>query len=255
MSTITDIFSSASARDSAKPAGSNTGLVIFRSDSDAIEISDGSAYQTYNSDGVGINFASNTKSGEFDGVATYIDVGNDASLNVSGALSITAWIKYDSLSGFPMLLSKRGGLSDHAYQFYSTGSKLNFSNGTIAQSTGTLSTGAWTHVGVTFDGSGGVTFYINGSGAGTASAASSNPINSTNVTIGKAFNGNYTEGKIDEVAFFNSELTATQIANIYTHKFYQSPVSVWRFEDDVTDSVGSNNGSNNGVTFSTDKPY
>ena len=63
------------------------------------------------------------------------------------------------------------------------------------------------------------------------------------------------DGKMDEIGFFNSELTATQIANIYTHKFYSAPVSVWRFEDDVTDSVGSNDGSNNGVTFSTDKPY
>ena len=254
MSTITDIFSSASARDSAKPAGSNTGLVIFRSDTNAIEISDGSAYQTYNSDGVGVSFQSNTKSGEFDGVGDYVDVGNQSSLNVTGALSITAWVKFDSLSLFPMILSKRAS-GGHAYQFYSTNNKLNYNNGTISQSTGTISTGSWTHVGVTFDGAGGVTFYINGSAAGTGTSASTNPTNSENVTIGKAFNGNYMDGKMDEIGFFNSELTATQIANIYTHKFYSTPVSVWRFEDDVTDSVGSNDGSNNGVTFSTDKPY
>jgi len=254
MSTITDIFSSASARDSAKPAGSNTGLVIFRSDTNAVEISDGSAYQTYNSDGVGVSFQSNTKSGEFDGVGDYVDVGNHTSLNVTGALSITAWVKFDSLSGFPMILSKRAS-GGHAYQFYSTNNKLNYNNGTISQSTGTISTGSWTHVGVTFDGAGGVTFYINGSAAGTGTSASTNPTNSENVTFGKAYNGNYMDGKMDEIGFFNSELTATQIANIYTHKFYSAPVSVWRFEDDVTDSVGSNDGSNNGVTFSTDKPY
>lgn len=253
MSILTS-YASASARDSAAPAASNTGLCIFRTDSKAIEVSDGTNYQTYNSDGVGVNFPSNTKSGEFDGVGDSVDVGNHTSLNVSGALSITAWVKFDSLSGFPMIISKRAS-SGHAFQFYSTSNKLNYNNGTISQSTGNISTGSWTHVGVTFDGSGGVTFYINGSAAGTGTSASTNPINSENVTIGKAYNGNYMDGKMDEIGFFNSELTATQIANIYTDKFYSAPVSVWRFEDDVTDSVGSNDGSNNGVTFSTDKPY
>ena len=66
MSTITDIFSSNSARDTSKPAASNTGLCIFRSDTNAIEVSDGTSYQTYNSDGVIVHsFPTNTKALDF----------------------------------------------------------------------------------------------------------------------------------------------------------------------------------------------
>jgi hypothetical protein len=254
MSTITDIFSSSSARDASKPASSNTGLCVFRTDTNAIEVSDGTDYQTYFSDGViAHTFNSNTKSGDFDGIADYVSVAHSSDLSITGAMSITAWVKPDSLSGFPMFVSKRAS-SGHAYQFYSTSNKLNYNNGTIVQSTGTISIDSWTHVGVTFN-SGSVTFYINGSSAGTATAAASNPTNTENVAIGRAYNGNYFDGKMDEVAFFNTELSAGEISNIFNHNAYPDLVSIWRFEDDVTDSVGSNDGTNNGVTFDTDKPY
>lgn len=218
------------------------------------------------------SYLSNAYSVSFDGSNDYMDVGNDSSLSISGALSITAWIYADSLSGFPMIISKRESIAGHAYQFYSTGNKLNYNNGTIVQSTGTISTGAWTHVGVTFDGSGGVSFYINGSSAGTATAASTNPTNTGAVTIAKAFNGNYFNGKIDELAIFNSALSSTNITAIYnsgvpndlgTDGLNLSPVGWWRMGDNdggtgttITDQgSGGNNGTlTNGPTFSSDVP-
>jgi hypothetical protein len=254
MSTLTS-YASAAARDSAAPAASNTGLCIFRSDTNAIEVSDGTNYQTYNSDGViAHTFSSNTKALDFDGSNDYVSVAHSSDLSISGAMSITAWVNPDSLSGFPMFVSKRAS-SGHAYQFYSTSSKLNFNNGTIAQSTGTISTGSWFHVGVTFNGAGSVTFYINGSAAGTGSAATTNPTNTQAVDLGRAYNGNHFNGKMDEIAIFNTELSAPEISSIYNNKAYPPILSIWRFEDDVTDSVGSNDGTNNGATFTTTKPY
>ena len=253
MSTLTS-YASASARDSAAPAASNTGLCIFRSDTNAIEVSDGTNYLTYLNDGVLTYYGTNTKALDFDGGGDYVSVAHSSDLSISGAMSITAWVNPDSLSGFPMFVSKRAS-SGHAYQFYSTSNKLNYNNGTITQSTGSISTSTWTHVGVTFDGSGNVAFYINGSSAGTASAATTNPTNTQAVYLGRAYNGNYFNGKMDEVAIFNSVLTSSQISNIYSNKLYPEMVSFWRFEDDVTDSVGSNDGTNNGATFTTDKPY
>lgn len=242
-------------------AASNTGLCIFRTDSKAIEVSDGTNYLTYLNDGVLSYYGTNTKALDFDGSNDYVSVAHSSDLSISGVMSITAWVNADSLSGFPMFVSKRASSSGHAYQFYSTGNKLNYNNGTIAQSTGTISTATWTHVGVTFDGAGGVTFYINGASAGTGSVATTNPTNTQQVDLGKAYNGNYFNGKMDEVAIFNAELSATQISNIYNNKVYPQSdiVSFWRFEDDATDSVGSNDGTlNNFVSpngFVTDKPY
>jgi len=238
---------------STRPSAS-AGDAYFETDTKNYIIYDGANWRGYISDGSFTSYATNTKALDFDGSNDYVSVAHSSDLSISGAMSITAWVNPDSLSGFPMFVSKRAS-SGHAYQFYSTGNKLNYNNGTIAQSSGTISTGAWTHVGVTFDGAGGVTFYINGSSAGTASAATTNPTNTQALDLGRAYNGNYFNGKMDEVAFFNSELSAPTISNIYSNKLYPEMVSFWRFEDDVTDSVGSNDGTNNGATFTTDKPY
>lgn len=51
MSTLTS-YASTSARDSAVPASSNTGLCIFRTDTKAIEVSDGTNYLAYNYDSI-----------------------------------------------------------------------------------------------------------------------------------------------------------------------------------------------------------
>jgi len=239
---------------STRPGSPSAGDAYFETDTKNYIIYDGANWRGYISDGSFTSYATNTKALDFDGSNDYVSVAHSSDLSISGAMSITAWANPDSLSGFPMFVSKRAS-SGHAYQFYSTGNKLNYNNGTIAQSSGTISTGAWTHVGVTFDGAGGVTFYINGSSAGTASAATTNPTNTQALDLGRAYNGNYFNGKMDEVAFFNSELSAPTISNIYSNKLYPEMVSFWRFEDDVTDSVGSNDGTNNGATFTTDKPY
>jgi len=239
---------------STRPGSPSAGDAYFETDTKNYIIYDGTNWRGYISDGSFTSYATNTKALDFDGSNDYVSVAHSSDLSITGAMSITAWVNPDSLSGFPMFVSKRAS-SGHAYQFYSTSNKLNYNNGTIVQSTGTISTGAWTHVGVTFDGSGGVSFYINGSSAGTATAATTNPTNTQAVDLGRAYNGNYFNGKMDEVAIFNSVLTSSQISNIYINKLYPEMVSFWRFEDDVTDSVGSNDGTNNGATFTTDKPY
>jgi len=250
MSILTS-YASESARDTAAPAASNTGLCIFRSDTNAIEVSDGTSYQTYNSDGViAHTFSSNTKALDFDGSNDYVSIADDNTLDLTDNFSITAWVNFDSLSGAPMIFSKRASLSGHAYQFYSTSNKLAFNNGGgINYSTATLSINTWYHVGVTFA-SGVVTFYLNGNpSGGFTSTNGSNPTNTYELQIGRAFNGNYFNGKMDEVAIFNSVLTEPQILSIYNNKAYPPILSIWRFEDDVTDSVGSNDGTNNGATF------
>lgn len=238
------------------------GKAYFETDTNSFIVYDGSGWVELQSDGTGSAAFSNDYSLEFDGTSDFINLGNDSSLSISGALSITAWIYADSLSGFPMIVSKRASASSHAYQFYSTSNKLNYNNGTIVQSTGTISTGAWTHVGVTFDGSGGVSFYINGSSAGTGTAASSNPTNSGNVTVANAYNGNHFDGKIDELAIFNSELSSSDINAVYTNTDISSltPVGWWRMGDDSNDSpvdgasvsgIQDSSGNGNHATQST----
>lgn len=243
-------------------ASSNTGLCIFNTDNDAIEVSDGTNYLTYLNDGVLSYYGTNTKALEFDGIGDYVSIADDSTLDLTGDFSITMWINMDTQNQFNMFISKRAS-SGHAWQFYVSNNSLpnqriHFNNGGGIKNSNTgISAGTWHHIGMTFS-SGSVTFYLNGSADGTATSTNTtNPTNTEDVTIGKAYNGNFVDGKIDEVAIFNAELSAAQISNIYNHKVYpQSDIlSFWRFEDDVTDSVGSNDGTKNGATFVTDKPY
>ncbi len=88
-------------------ASSNSGLCIFRSDTNAIEVSDGTDWQTYNSDGVLQTFSSNSYSGVFDGSADYISVASSSSLSISGSVSITALIRKDTNGVFGYILAKR----------------------------------------------------------------------------------------------------------------------------------------------------
>jgi hypothetical protein len=81
MSTLTS-YASASARDSAAPAASNTGLCIFRTDTKAIEVSDGTNYLTYLNDGVLTSYGTNTKALDFDGSNDYVSVAHSSDLSI-----------------------------------------------------------------------------------------------------------------------------------------------------------------------------
>ena len=253
MSVLTS-YASASARDSAAPAASNTGLCIFRSDTKAIEVSDGTSYQTYNSDGVAYNFPSNSYSGVFDGAGDYISVPSSSSLSIGGTLTITAWIRKDTTGVFGAILAKRDSTTNYQLIVRDTNVLSFYQGTTVVNDTTALSANTWYHIAVVAT-SGSTDFYINGSlsssGSGTTITATSD-----NLYIGQVAGSSYWDGYMDEIVIFDRALNSTEIGNIYNNKQYISPVALYRLENDVTDSVGSNDGTNNGVTFSTSvKPY
>lgn len=251
MSTITPTTSL------TRPTGVQ-GRIAFETDTKNIIVYDGANWRGYASDGVFTSYPTNTKALDFDGSNDYVRISYDSSLDITGAMSITAWVKFDSLSGFPMIYAK-GKYIDAltGFQFYSTSNKIAFydGSGSVSSSSTTLSTGVWYHVAMTRSASRAITFYLNGSPDGTDTRTGTPSTGSKTFNIGSDSSGNYLNGIIDEVAVFNSELTSNQISNIYSNKLYPEMVSFWRFEDDVTDSVGSNDGTNNGATFTTDNPY
>ena len=125
---------------------------------------------------------------------------------------------------------------------------------------------------MTYDGSSassGIKLHLNGSliessddnaGSYTAMHNTTQPL-----TIGQFNNSAYANGHIDEVAIFNSELSASDIANIYNSGVpadlsgFSSLVSWWRFEEGsgttaIDSGTGGNNGSIDGATYSTDVP-
>ena len=67
-------------------------------------------------------------------------------------------------------------------------------------------------------------------------------------------------GLIDEVAVFTKKLSSSEVEAIYNsgvpkdESSHDGLLMYYRFEDDVTDTAGTSNGTNNGATFSSTVP-
>lgn len=204
---------------------------------------------------------SNTKSLLLDGVD------DKASTNHStwgASFTWSAWIKLTSSSSYSSI--------------YSTGTIVpyftTFNNGTATKalyghtngefvSNASINVGSWNHV-LLRKSSGTLNFFINGQ-LDSATGTDSNSYASGTAIIGNfesyVGSGFGLHGKIDELAFFNSALSNSDIASIYnsgtpTDVSSLNPVNYWRFENNGTDlgSGGNTATLNNGATFSTDTP-
>ena len=265
MSVLTT-YASQSARDSGSPASSNTGLCIFRTDTKAIEVSDGTNYLTYNNDGITYDFSgSNSHSGVFDGSNDYFDVGTVSELNSSSDFSVSAWFNLSAASNFESIFS--GGTSTSARAWVQIPSTTSIRIGVgsalddFTVSTLTVDGTQWYHLVATVSGTT-ATLYLDGSPVGTATCLvpASTAFNDVRIggLNGTAFGGNTRlfNGKLDEVALYNRAITSTEVSNIYDNKIYVAPTAMYRLDNDVTDETGNYDGTNNGVLFSTtDKPY
>lgn len=239
---------------STRPGSPSAGDAYFETDTKSYIIYDGANWRGYNNDGASYSFSSNSYSGVFDGVGDYISVPSSSSLSIGGSVTITAWIRKDTTGVFGAILAKRDSTTNYQLIVRDTNVLSFYQGTTVVNDTSALSANTWYHIAVVAT-SGSTDFYINGSlsssGSGTTITATS-----ANLYIGQVLSGSYWDGYMDEIAIFDRALNSTDIGNIYTNKQYLSPVALYRLENDVTDSVGTNDGTNNGVTFSTtDKPY
>lgn len=226
----------------------------------------------------------NTKSILLDGVDDFVDCGDADNLSFGDGsndspFSISAWVKMSDEVRFRIVSKKRlleeyyfgttgGGGVFLALYDESTGGRLMRYGASLNAYLNT-----WIHLAVTYDGSSsssGIKGYLNGSlitlwfsadsGSYTAMENTSQPFE-----IGKE-GTYYSDGNIDEVAVFNSELSASDVTAIYNGGVPNdlsslSPLSWWRCGDGDTSPTLTDNGSagNNGTmtnfsTFSTDVP-
>ena len=267
MSTLTSYASSA-LRDASAPAASNTGLCIFRSDTNAIEVSDGTNYLTYNSDGVGVSYPSNSYSASFDGTNDYIDTGDKFDfIQQTCNFSITFWMKfadYTTDANQYFIANEKFILWYDNRTSQGSPRKLRVKvqpTATFDSSNNVIGDNNWHHIAATCSAGGSIKMYLDGSVIINATAPSTNSSSSnTNLSIG-SLSSNPTAvpfgGNLDEVAIFNRELTSSEIDKIRSSPYsYVGATSIYRFENNANDSVGTNNGTNNGATFVTsEKPY
>jgi Concanavalin A-like lectin/glucanases superfamily/PEP-CTERM motif len=169
--------------------------------------------------------------GGFDGNGQYVSVGGSGT--ISGARSIVVWVdvQANSLSlGQPILTGGVSGAGDFfgiaggngagtanagAYHLY-----VDHWNTAGYVSTVAVTPNQWNQVALTYDGANTVNFYINGQAAGSVTSAGLYNYNFNSYTIGgSTIGGTTTEaslnGQLHNLAIYNTELTAAQVAALY----------------------------------------
>ncbi|MDO8660574.1 MAG: LamG domain-containing protein, partial [Candidatus Woesearchaeota archaeon] len=201
----------------------------------------------------------------FSGSPSYISVGTGSSLDVINQLTVVAWIKPSSVSGYQRIFSYGGTASDpNKYSLLLSDNTLTYqinSAGHTNTSTATLATGNWYLVALTYsDADNNATVYVNNVGRSFTETGSLSAVSETGwigVSSGATTTQNFS-GVIDEVAVYNRKLTSQELSNLYS---LSSGTYYWKVQ--ATDGTDTNNsatrsfvvGSTNGtLTFSIANP-
>jgi len=177
---------------------------------------------------------------EFDGATTYVNCGNGPSLDITEAITVMAWVKFNAVdyknsSGGLFTIAAKGypdALEPHAGWWFSHDNRNNgqgFNYTCFGHKTGgwagggnnlsgrnfQFNKGEWYHVAITVGESIGK-MYVNGTQLGADKPFANLVLSDTirDLTIGCASTSWYFNGLIDEVAIFNVELEEDEIQAI-----------------------------------------
>ncbi len=195
---------------------------------------------------------------DFDGSNDYIQVNNPASLRITGALTISTWVKVDNNTQGAVISKSDLTPTALAYSLEILSGKAvlyvssNGSSYVSATSTSTLATGIWYHITAVYNPSTSLTMYINGiqEAQNTTSIPASLFNSAQNVNIGAQQSNatNPLDGIIDESRISNTNrsadwvkaeyLTTSDQLNTFGNEETQSS-AVWRFKDNTSVSDGT----------------
>jgi len=221
--------------DATRPSAStNSGLCIFNTSSNAIEVSDGTSWFAYNNDGT----TGNSLSLEFDGgdrLDTPYLMQSVTSYTVMFWMRSTDTTSYMCLVADTTSTQTRGNLellrnpnNPGHYVIFRDDSGLGTNNAKIVGDFNALCDGDWHHVAYVFDSSGtytNVKIYEDGDEAVNEDANTANSWQNDNKTYGtssagfafgqRRYSSSPYTGKMDQMAFFERALTGTEISNIW----------------------------------------
>lgn len=205
----------------------------------------------------------NTKSILLDGVDDYVSI---PSISLSGEFTISAWVKFTTLTSAEANIINTGTSNSNRVGVYSSTDFQVKASGTNVYFNETggndFVTNQWQHVLVTRDSSNNISVFRNGSSFGNSITLSNT------LTLDSIFRFNSTQyalGSCDELALWSSDQSAN-VSTIYNGGVPNdisslSPLSWWRCGDGDTSPRLTDNGSasNDGTmtnfrTFSTDVP-
>ena len=209
---------------SSRPASPSAGDTLFETDTNNIIVYSGADWYVYDADGG--ETITNAKSLNFDGTDDALTVAGSSALNLDNNFTVSGWFKTDSNVSWSALIwwghstpakSRGFGLDNASHLIFNGYAKFHTSGQT------TISPGTWYHGAVTVAENTNLnqqvaTVYVNGA---TDSIAFENSgladFTYSNTVIGQSNYGGteHFDGKIDEVAIWNTVLSPKEITAIY----------------------------------------
>jgi hypothetical protein len=205
-----NVYSTTAAVNALTPVD---GDMVVDTEANAVKVYCNSAWKVFNNDGPPAY--ENRWGASFDGSNDFMTAPDDASLNVSSGFTVSAWIYLNSLNLFQGIASKRDN-SGTNYQFYIRSTNiLSYYNGaSVYNDTTALSSGVWTHVAMTATSNSSASFYIDGSLSSTLPIGAITS-STSDLYIGQVTGVSHLNGKLDDLAIFDTELDANDIAAMY----------------------------------------
>tara|TARA_R100001463_G_scaffold34678_1_gene76024 strand:- start:3722 stop:4555 length:834 start_codon:yes stop_codon:yes gene_type:complete len=213
---------------------------------------------------------SNTLSTRFDGVDDFVTMGDVLDFERTSAFSISAWVARAATGINETIVAKMESSGNFRgyILFINSSNQIRFilrsqntsSKRLYATTTATITDTNWHHITLTYSGNSatsGIKIYIDGV---SVSLTKQHTLNATTVSAAPfqigARNGSalFSKSAIDEVAIFNTELSASDVTTIYNSGVpndltgTSGLVSWFRMGDGdtfptISDNVGSNNGT------------
>ena len=168
------------------------------------------------------NILSKVRTGLTTSSGNYFTVPHATSLDLTANITLSAWIKTTDAAAYDFFISKDANSGFQGYDLLTNNgyARADFNAvgpTTIVNLTGTtlVNDGVWHLITATYDGSTGK-LYVDGALQKSVAYAGGVVSNSNSLKIGAAYSGvRPYVGTIDEVAIWNSALTAGEISNIY----------------------------------------
>lgn len=163
---------------------------------------------------------------QLDDTDDYVAMNDAASLDITSELSTTAWVKLNATTGAYDIHGKYdGGIATNYSMQVATGELCFYfsvsGDHALCTNGANLQAGVWYHLGITYnDAANNIALYVNGVpqseqiAVGTPEAQTLQT-NSGAFEIGEVYDGEATNGMVDDVRLYNRTLSATEIKQLY----------------------------------------
>ena len=186
----------------------------------------------------------------FNGTNSYLQAADSASLELTGEVSLEAWVRPQRVSGIQTIVEKGDdtqNLRNYAlylsgdqvgFSFYNAGYKSHVSTAAALQPLNTY------YIVATFnEATDTVKMYVNGLEVYSGQQTSNMLTGSNPILIGKSVSGNFYQGLLDEARVYNRALSANEIMAHYLHRKYAffepEPTLYFDFEPEFIPEVGA----------------